>query len=378
MGKSIGEVIRELRKKDNITQEKLAEVLNVSFQTISRWENNLAYPDILLIPVIAKYFNVTTDVLFNIKQEDYQKSKEKYEVLYKQYRKNGELEKCKEIMLEARREFPRNFHIMMNLAEIMDLYENGTKTQKQEFIKEKFSSQIYSLCQNVLEESKEEEERCRAIKLLCEYYVKTGNNLEALHLTKGIANMEHCRELLLEQVLVGKEKLQQLQSNMLKAMDYVATTLIKIAVQKEYGFTDSLSVDEKIKYVETANSLYYLLMPDGNFQFYHRTVCWNYRRLAELYLLKEDVNKAFDYLLLAEKEAIQFDELQDYKYTALFVNTLEYKSENYYKNWCGSESAMLLYRVNELKSYFGTHSGIIELVERLEKKTKEEQKISIE
>lgn len=39
MKKQIGEVIRSLRKQQNITQESLAEYLGVSFQAVSKWEN---------------------------------------------------------------------------------------------------------------------------------------------------------------------------------------------------------------------------------------------------------------------------------------------------------------------------------------------------
>ena len=48
-------------------QERLAEELNVSFQSISRWENGISTPDISLIPVIARYFG--DDVQFKGLQE---------------------------------------------------------------------------------------------------------------------------------------------------------------------------------------------------------------------------------------------------------------------------------------------------------------------
>ncbi|MBE5869101.1 MAG: helix-turn-helix transcriptional regulator [Lachnospiraceae bacterium] len=377
MRKNIGEVVRELRKKENITQEKLAEALNVSFQSISRWENGLAYPDVTLIPVIANYFQVTTDTLFDMNATENQKSKEKYEAVYKQHRQNGELELCRDIMIEARKIFPRDFHVMMNLAETLDLYEGGTKLQREQYVTEKYSNQIYSLCQCVLEDCRDESERCRATRLLCEYYAKAGNVFEALQLTKGVADMEHCREILLEQILSGDEKLCQLQKNMMKAVDYVAATLVKIALQREYGFYDKLSLDEKILYVETANKLYFIMMPDGNFQFYHRMVGWNYRRLAELHLLKKNKEKAFEYLLLAEKEATKYDELQDHKYTSIFTNLLEYVPEEYYKCWTGSERGMLLYRIQEMQEYFGQYEGVKKMIENLSKITEKEKKVTL-
>ena len=60
----IGEKIKELRKRDDITQEQLAEVLGVTNQAVSKWESDNGYPDIEYIVPIADYFKVTTDYLF--------------------------------------------------------------------------------------------------------------------------------------------------------------------------------------------------------------------------------------------------------------------------------------------------------------------------
>lgn len=41
---NIGNKIRELRKQRGITQEQLAESIGISFQAVSKWENNIALP----------------------------------------------------------------------------------------------------------------------------------------------------------------------------------------------------------------------------------------------------------------------------------------------------------------------------------------------
>jgi orotate phosphoribosyltransferase len=61
----IGDKIRSLRKNKNITQTQLAEVLSVSAQSVSKWENHLSVPDISVLPVIARYFGITMDDLFS-------------------------------------------------------------------------------------------------------------------------------------------------------------------------------------------------------------------------------------------------------------------------------------------------------------------------
>ena len=52
-----------------IKQEEFAEDIGVSVQTVSRWENNINYPDISMLPVLASYFKVTTDYLLGVKGE---------------------------------------------------------------------------------------------------------------------------------------------------------------------------------------------------------------------------------------------------------------------------------------------------------------------
>ena len=61
--KTIGAFIAVLRKANGMTQKDLAERLNVSDKTVSRWERDDGAPDLSLIPVIAEIFGVTCDEL---------------------------------------------------------------------------------------------------------------------------------------------------------------------------------------------------------------------------------------------------------------------------------------------------------------------------
>ncbi len=58
--------IKQLRINKGITQEKLAAYLNISFQAVSKWENESSSPDISLLPRISSYFGVTIDELFTL------------------------------------------------------------------------------------------------------------------------------------------------------------------------------------------------------------------------------------------------------------------------------------------------------------------------
>lgn len=59
--------IVELRRARGMTQKELGDVLTVSFQTVSKWENNVAMPDITFLPLLAECFGVTVDELLGLK-----------------------------------------------------------------------------------------------------------------------------------------------------------------------------------------------------------------------------------------------------------------------------------------------------------------------
>ena len=60
---TIGENIKKLRLEKGITQEQLAEILNVSNAAVSKWERGGSFPDITLLFPLSDYFDVTVDEL---------------------------------------------------------------------------------------------------------------------------------------------------------------------------------------------------------------------------------------------------------------------------------------------------------------------------
>lgn len=75
-----GEKIIKCRKKKNLTQEQLAELLSVSRQSVSKWESDSAFPETSKLRDLAKLFSVTIDYLLNddddfVEKEEYVNSK---------------------------------------------------------------------------------------------------------------------------------------------------------------------------------------------------------------------------------------------------------------------------------------------------------------
>ncbi len=61
---SFGKKIKKLRLESNLTQKQLAEKLNVSFQTISKWEKDINEPDIANIVKLVHILNCSYKYLF--------------------------------------------------------------------------------------------------------------------------------------------------------------------------------------------------------------------------------------------------------------------------------------------------------------------------
>lgn len=70
MEKTIGKKLYDLRKQSGFTQDYVAEKLGVSAQAVSKWENDIACPDIMTLPNIAELYCITIDELF--KNDDVQ------------------------------------------------------------------------------------------------------------------------------------------------------------------------------------------------------------------------------------------------------------------------------------------------------------------
>ena len=59
-----GKIIKEIRRKNNLTQKDLADKLNVTYQAVSKWENGKNMPDKSVLKQISNEFNVSLDSLF--------------------------------------------------------------------------------------------------------------------------------------------------------------------------------------------------------------------------------------------------------------------------------------------------------------------------
>ena len=131
MAKTMGQIIKNLRKGRGFTQEELAERLGVTYQAISKWENDSGMPDISQIVPLATIFDVSTDFLFGI--DNTSETEEALKIVssadsIQEYGKLDTYLKAYDILLDGLKKYPNNYMITyncMNLGVSLSLPDNG-------------------------------------------------------------------------------------------------------------------------------------------------------------------------------------------------------------------------------------------------------------
>lgn len=114
----IGQVIYRLRKEKNITQEALAKAVSVSVAAVSKWESSNSYPDITLLPSIARFFNISIDALLSyekdISNEEVIEIVKKCALLFEKNTVKNATEKCEDYI----KEYPNNIYLKFRIASL--------------------------------------------------------------------------------------------------------------------------------------------------------------------------------------------------------------------------------------------------------------------
>ncbi len=131
---NLSENIREMRKARGITQTELAQSLSVTPQSVSRWETGQAYPDVVLLPKIAKYFDVTLDELMLGLESSLTIYRKEFIEASKAVHSENTLENRKRVcdILEVlTREKPREYMVLYftNLMVMKNEYDNVSESR---------------------------------------------------------------------------------------------------------------------------------------------------------------------------------------------------------------------------------------------------------
>lgn len=155
----LGEKIRTLRKARNISQEVLAQYLGVTFQAVSKWENGSAMPDVLMIPAIASFFEVSTDELFDFNRIETERKIQQTCWDIAEYR-YSEPERAEQDLRNLLKQYPGNEIILNNL--IYSLQIN------------KKYSEVIETCKALIETTRYDDCRYDAARIMAETYKAMG------------------------------------------------------------------------------------------------------------------------------------------------------------------------------------------------------------
>ena len=343
----IGEKIKELRKAQDVTQEKLADYLNISYQAVSKWENGLALPDITLLPKLANFFGVSTDELLDLKASENETELRRYEKEYHELGRKGKILEKIELSRKVLDLYPRNYQWMLNLA--YGLVSYGATSEQQEYRKEhKFIEEAIGLCEKVLEDCTVDSIRHSAIQILCYNYPDIGKKEQAIILAESMPDMLLSREPLLSRIYKGEDCLKQNQQNLANMIDWCAGIIYEMACRSD--LKQGLSNDERIHLLNTAIKLYQIIYEkDENNSIYNCSLSHYYLMISKLYCYENKYDEAMNNLLVSEYCAKIYDDnlnLGEQKYKSIFLNRLTWNPQKIVTNSDKTLSKELLLNLN--------------------------------
>ena len=133
------EKLRSLREQKDVSQEKLARYLCVSFQAVSKWENSNAYPDITLLPEIARFFGVTVDELLCVEKIDERKLFDEYSEKAGRLFRLGRMDDVLALWKEAYKKMPNSIDVKEML--MSTYFDNDRKKYFNEFVE--IATEVY-------------------------------------------------------------------------------------------------------------------------------------------------------------------------------------------------------------------------------------------
>lgn len=196
---NLAEKLKAKRREHGVTQEKLAQFLNVSFQAVSKWENSTAYPDISLLPDIARFFDITVDELLQAEVIDDQKLVFQYEQKAEESVRNGGLEEALVMWQEAYKKLPNNARVKECL---MSAYFDIDKV--------KYQKEIIELGTELYNSQAPSYYKGQAVSQIAGTYAESGCLDAAKQWASKAYYLMHSREMIYMQIIKdGSELLEQ-------------------------------------------------------------------------------------------------------------------------------------------------------------------------
>lgn len=314
---NIGETIKGLRKQKDMTQEQLAEYLNISPQAISRWEINSTLPDITLIPMLANIFDVTTDMLLGVDIDAKEKRIEAIRQEANNYILKKQYDEAEKLLRTALKEYPNNYSLMNDLASTLSLktssYNRNWNEEEKKMIDEErkiIREEIITLCEKILAECTEDIIRYSSIQRLCGTYALMGDNVKAMSFAKKMPNKYLAKEYLITETLNGTEKYNHIRTEIAKSVFYdVLNSISSLMYITLDDGAEPYNSDECIALYHKIIDIINILIEKGSFGDFDFRLADAHNNLTFLYVQKSDSAAALNHFRLAAKHAVMYDSM---------------------------------------------------------------------
>jgi len=297
--KHIGLKIKELRKKKDMTQEKLAEYLNVSFQAVSKWETGIASPDISQIPALCHVFGVSSDSLLGIDVEKNEEKIEKYLIEANDLGNCGKSAERTALLREANIKFPRNYKIMQKLAEslVCEYSRKGIKDY----------GEVFTLCKKILDECTDSNIRYETIETLAEAYDYAGKKEEMMKLAEEMPRSHFSYENFMLYRWNGDKAFLERQGYISYLINQLIAVIGCAAGHRRDDGSAVYSSEERIKLQKLQVDLLETLFPDKDYQYMAQEgeIACSFTAVA--FIRNNDVEGAWRWLEKAVDFAVHMD-----------------------------------------------------------------------
>lgn len=324
----IGEKIRLLRKKNDVTQDKLAEHLGVTPQAVSRWESGVCYPDMNYLPAIADYFSVTMDELLCYSGAQKAAKVKTYLEEAERLLDHDRVTDALELLRKAMADVPSDYSLRLETAGVLSLYagmlaESGAGERAKSAIRAALAEAV-SLCRHILEDCTDDGLRDETKKTLCDIYA---HQLDDLPRAEEIANQLHgmsvSREIIRATVLTGEAAFSQAQKNLILFADNIWWHLYNLACVPDIA-GDRYTATEKIEILQKGVELFGVIFDDTPL-FYADRLANSYRQLSMLYLTTGQYAEALDCFERMADYAVLFDgRPAEAVYESVIINRVAY------------------------------------------------------
>ncbi len=256
---TFGQTLKKLRRERDMTQEQLAELLRLSPQAISRWENDVVMPDLSVFPLLTGIFHVTADHLLGI---DITKNDEKihaYLADAKSALHDGKFEQYTKILREAYAQFPTSHAVMVKLANaiVSEYSRKGIKNY----------DEVYTLCNRILAESTDDEIRQEATQMLGFAYSYAGKEDEMRRLAEQMPPVRFSREEFMLYHWTGDSDLPSVLGYTHHLIIQLLSVMLHLAGYRHDDGTRIYSDEDRIRLYKQAIDLLHLLFPDGDYLY---------------------------------------------------------------------------------------------------------------